>query len=55
MIFSPIKPLGKREAIRVYLVEADELIGDIADGIAYIDPGLVTFVEVDISEAVRTH
>ena len=49
----PDKPLGNHEAIRVYLVQAEELISDIADGITYIDPGFIALVEMDVSEPMR--
>ena len=44
------KPLGDHEPFWVYLVEAEELIGQVADGVSHIDPLFVTLVEVDIAE-----
>ncbi len=47
------KPFGNHEAIWIYLVEAEELICNIADGFTHIDPRLVTLIKMDITKAMR--
>ena len=54
-MFSPMKRLRNHEAVGVDLVQAEELLGEIADRVADVDPRLVAFVEVDVAEAVRLH
>ena len=54
-MFSPMNRLRDHEPVGVDLVQAEELVGEIADRVADVDPGLVAFVEVDVAQAVRLH
>jgi hypothetical protein len=47
--------LRDHEPVRVDVVQAEELVGEVADGVADVDPRLVALVEVDVAQAVRLH
>ena len=49
------EPLRDHESVGIDVVEADELVGQIADGVADVDPGLIALVEMDVAKAVRLH
>ena len=42
--------LGNEEAVGINLVEAEELIRDRAYGVTDVDPGLVSFIEMDVAQ-----
>ena len=46
------EPAGNHEALRIDLVQAEEVFREIADGVADVDP-LFAFVDMDVAEAVR--
>ncbi len=47
------EPARNHEAVGVDLVQAEELLRQIADRVADVDPRLVAFVEVDVAQPVR--
>ncbi len=49
------EPLRDHEPVRVDLVQAEELVGELADRVADVDPRLVAFVEMDVAQAVGLH
>ncbi len=48
----PDEPLRDHESLRVHLVQAEELPGEVTDGLADVDP-LLGLVDVDVPEPVR--
>ena len=52
MMFSPMKRFGIEKPFGIDLVQAEELLREVADGVADVDP-LLALVEVDVAEAVR--
>ena len=50
-MFSPMKRFGIMKALGIDLVQAEELVGQLADRVANVDPFLA-FVEVYVAQAV---
>ena len=48
-----MKRRGIMKPSRIDVIEAEELVGEIADRVADVDPRLVAFVEMDVAQAVR--
>ena len=49
------EPLRDHEPVGVDVVQAEELVREIADRVADVDPRLVAFIEMDVAQAVRLH
>ena len=51
-MFSPMKRFGNQKSLRVDVVEAEELLGEIANGILDVEP-VLALIEMNIPEAMR--